>query len=169
MCFGIFNYKSLLNENNAGDTFSFKGKCIYAKCVDVYDGDTITVKFFYRRELLKYKVRLLGLDTPELKTKNLEEKQLSQKIKGYVSELIMNKIIKLKCYEFDKYGRILAEIFFKSEKEYSLNNFLIENRLAIKYNGDTKQIFSLENYNQTDIKLPITKNYSLWNYISLNN
>lgn len=165
--FRFKQYKNLLNETDSGQLFSFNDKYIYAKCVSVYDGDTMTIKFFYRGELLKYKIRLMGLDTPELKSRNLEEKELSGKIKKYVSEMILNKIIKIKCYDFDKYGRILGDIYMKTDKgDICLNQYLIDNKFALGYKGDTKQEFVRENYNWNVEMIPLkTLNYSLWNYL----
>lgn len=169
MCFkSIFNYITLSKETNNGKLFSFHGKKLYAKCTDVYDGDTCTVKFFYRGEILKYKIRLMGLDTPELKTKNQAEKELSLKIKDIVSLIILNKIIKIECYGFDKYGRILGDIYVKGTiGEICLNKFLIENKLGIGYDGNTKKEFDIENYNSDvkEVKAPISKDYSMFDWL----
>ena len=158
-------YKTLCREKGGSECFSFKGKRIFCKCVDVYDGDTITVKFFYNSELYTYKIRMCGLDTPELRTKNEEEKNTSKNIKQIVENMLLNKIIKLDCREFDKYGRILANVYVKMDKgEVCVNEFLIDNKLAVHYEGNTKQEFKLENYN-TNVKEIKTTDYGMWDFL----
>jgi endonuclease YncB( thermonuclease family) len=169
-CFTLFKkrnlYNQLLQTTNEGKLFSFNEKIIYAKCTDVYDGDTITVKFFYNGELYKYKVRFYGLDTPEMKSKNLVEKSFGTVSKEVVQDMVLNKLIKLKCYEFDKYGRMMADIYVKTaDKEIQVNEFLIANKYAVKYFGDTKQEFNPENFNNEKINIPVSMNYSLMEYI----
>jgi endonuclease YncB( thermonuclease family) len=158
----VFDYFKLEKETDSGPLFSFNGKTIYAKCVSVYDGDTVTVKFLYRGECLKYKVRLMGIDTPELRTKNAQEKELSQKIREHVAIMILNKIIKLKCYDFDKYGRILADIYVS---DICVNEYLLSRKFAVRYDGDTKTDFSLSNFENPDTYIPpVTKSYSFLAY-----
>jgi endonuclease YncB( thermonuclease family) len=122
--------------------FTFKGQSHICKCVSVYDGDTITVVFdtgivngdvgpYY-----KHRIRLLGIDTPELRTKNLEEKKMGIKVRDFVREKILNKLIRIECAEFDKYGRLLANVFIGDE---NINKLLVDMKYAYKYLGGTKQ------------------------------
>lgn len=163
----MFCYEWLLlkKDTQPEKLFSFRGKTFLAKCVSVYDGDTITVKFFYRRELITYKLRLMGIDTPELRSYNELEKNLSQKIKKIVNDLLLNKIIKIKCYEFDKYGRILGDIYvYTSQKEICLNEYLLSNKLAVPYDGKTKKDFDVIYYNQNP-NIILSQDYPLWKII----
>lgn len=58
--------------------------------------------------------------------------------------MLTNKIVKIEAGDFDKYGRILARIYAieetknKEQKEFCVNDFLIENDLAKSYHGKTK-------------------------------
>jgi endonuclease YncB( thermonuclease family) len=47
------------------------------------------------------------------------------------------KIITVKCLEFDKYGRLLVELYNKDGTK-SFNDILVEKNLAVKYDGGTK-------------------------------
>lgn len=80
-------------------------------------------------------MRLNGIDCPEIKSKNENEKQCAQIAKKELSNLILNKIITLKNVETEKYGRILAEVYLD---ELHLNKYMIEKRLAVTYDGGTK-------------------------------
>ncbi len=44
----------LRNDFNDLAKFTFEGKCIQAKITDVYDGDTVTIVFRYKKEYVKY-------------------------------------------------------------------------------------------------------------------
>ena len=108
--------------------------------IKVYDGDTITIQFklpYKQSPLYKISVRLNGIDCPELKTKNLVEKQCSQIAKEKVTQLLMNKDIELKNTGMDKYGRLLADVYYNKK---SVNNWLLTNHLAVSYDGKTKQV-----------------------------
>lgn len=121
--------------------FSFDGKTITAKCVDVYDGDTCTVAIHVGNLGVKlFKVRILGLDTPEIRTRNTEEKKIGLEVKDFVKNLILNEIIILECGSFDKYGRLLANIKILNQDKY-LKDILIESGMGIAYDGGKKPDF----------------------------
>lgn len=113
--------------------------------VKVYDGDTITIasKLPYDESpLYRFSVRLNGIDTPEIKGKGIskEEKITAKEAANFVSNLIMNKYVILKNIQNEKYGRILADVYFTddSDNEICLNELLIKERYAVKYDGGTK-------------------------------
>ena len=110
------------------------------KVIKVYDGDTITIQFklpYNKSPLYKISVRLNGIDCPELKTKNLLEKQCSQIAKEKVTQLLINNVVELKNTGMDKYGRLLADVYYKNK---SVNNWLLINHLAVPYDGKAKQV-----------------------------
>jgi endonuclease YncB( thermonuclease family) len=59
---------------------------------------------FLKSKLYKFSVRILGIDTPELKTKNVGEKELGIIARNALSDLILNKVVKLENVSYDKYG-----------------------------------------------------------------
>ncbi len=106
--------------------------------VKVYDGDTITIVSklpFNESPLYKWSVRLYGIDCPEIKGKNEEEKEIAQIAKKEVEKLCLNKNIKLENVNLDKYGRILANVLID---DINISNFLINKKLAVSYDGGTK-------------------------------
>lgn len=118
--------------------FSLNGLSYIAKVVKVYDGDTITVVFKFNDAFFKWNCRLIGIDTPELKTTNKSEKEIGIKARDYLKSLIMDKIVKIKCGEFDKYGRLLVEVFIN---DTNINENMIQGGYAKKYLGGTKEIW----------------------------
>lgn len=109
----------------------------YAKVVKVYDGDTIHVVFEYFGNFYRWNCRIAHVDTPELRTKNAEEKKLGYLVKQKVEELLLNKIVYIHCFEFDKYGRLLVEVMLPDSTE-KLHEWLIRNNYAKAYEGGTK-------------------------------
>lgn len=109
--------------------------------VSVYDGDTFTLAVWNReiQKWTKWPVRVAGIDCPELRTKNANEKTVALKAKAFVERMILHKRVELKHVSREKYGRILADIFIENQKK-SLNELLLEQRLAVAYDGGTKQI-----------------------------
>jgi micrococcal nuclease len=127
------------------DTLPFIPPIHSGKVIKVYDGDTITIasKLPYAESpLYRFSVRLNGIDSPEIKTKSEEEKKLAQKAKEKMSELVLGKNIILKNVQVEKYGRILADVYINN---IHVNEYMIEQGLAVRYNGGTKGTFE-ENF-----------------------
>lgn len=115
--------------------FSLNNIICNAKIIKVYDGDSITAIFEYKNELYKWNCRLTGIDTPEIKTKDENEKKIAIIARDALNDKIINKIVKLHCYDFDKYGRLLVEIYLE---DLHINQWLIDEKYANKYDGKTK-------------------------------
>lgn len=93
------------------DAFNYCGKTYAVKILKVYDGDTVTVAFSpFQNRYYKYQVRVLGYDSPEMKSKNEIEKRWAKNLQKYLNALIGNTICIMKCEKMDKYGRILGSL-----------------------------------------------------------
>jgi endonuclease YncB( thermonuclease family) len=113
----------------------------YGKVVKIYDGDTLTIVSYLPKykSLYKFKIRLARIDCPELQTKNKIEKKISKIARDEVYNIVgINAIIKLQNIKLDKYGRLLADIYNK--ENVCINDYLLDKRLAVKYDGGTKNI-----------------------------
>jgi micrococcal nuclease len=101
-----------------------------ANIIDVYDGDTCTAKVDLGFNVdFTIKLRLLGIDTPELRG---EERESGLVVRDLVREKILGKdvVIKTSLDKTGKYGRYLAEIYLD---EVNLNEWLLENGHAKPY------------------------------------
>ena len=131
------NWDEITDKTNM---FTLEGQTIRGKCVSVYDGDTIKCVFpipnTSDNRLYKWNCRLGRVDTPELRTKNQKEKEFGKKVRDNLRSQILNKIVELKCGEFDKYGRLLVNIKLDNE---DMSELLISEGLAFKYDGGTRQ------------------------------
>lgn len=112
------------------------------RCVKVlknYDGDTLTVDIPGVPALIgkKISVRIFGIDTPEVKTKDRCEKEAGRVAKNLVASTLKNaKSVELHNVQRDKYFRILADVMVDGR---SLKDILLKNNLAYEYDGGTKQ------------------------------
>ena len=114
------------------------------RVIDVYDADTVTLILPFENKLFKKKCRLLGIDSAEIRTKNLKEKEYALLSKKKLHELIYDKIIWVKCGDWDKYGRLLGTLYLNKDdldKDNSINNMLIKEHYAYAYDGKKKMKF----------------------------
>ena len=114
------------------------------KLVKVIDGDTmdIDIDLGFDVWLRNERVRLHGIDTPESRTRDLEEKKYGLAAKEYASRFLDDEWLTLKTKEYDakgKFGRILGELWRTSEfADQSLNAYMIEKHHAVPYFGQSK-------------------------------
>ena len=113
----------------------------------VLDGDTIDVTIDLGFDLYKKeRVRIAGVDTPEKRTRNLEEKELGihatnwlkEKLEGAISgddDLVIRTEL---VGGTGKYGRLLGWCYI-GDSELSLNEQMITEGYAWEYDGGTKQ------------------------------
>jgi micrococcal nuclease len=117
--------------------FSLEGMLFDAKIVDVHDGDTVKAVFNVFGKYYKWNCRIAHVDTPELRTDNLEEKQRGIYVRDKLREQILNKVVTVHCLKFDKYGRLLVEIV-TTELNIPIHQWLIQNKYANPYEGKKK-------------------------------
>jgi endonuclease YncB( thermonuclease family) len=130
--------EALKSENISTPLFSLDGLTTYGKIVYVYDGDSCDIVLYIDNlGFRRFKCRINGIDCAEKRSANPEEKLHALKALNFVSELL-DTIVIIKCYKFDKYGRLLVDIF---DNNVSLAEQLIEQKLAYRYNGKTKKLF----------------------------
>ena len=125
---------------NWKDTIEFTYPISGGYVIKVYDGDTITIaaKMPYENSpLFRFNVRLNGIDTPEIKSKNINEKNLAKKARDSLSQLLLNKNVTLQNVKNEKYGRILADVYLD---ELHINKWMIDQSFAVAYDGKTKEV-----------------------------
>jgi len=148
------------NYNIATPTFSLNGYETYARVVDVYDGDTVTLVLPIYDSFFKFHVRLHGIDACEIHSHQDTVKKMSIKARNRLIEIITSLIdplsltltrkdiqkmlndslylVWIKCYKFDKYGRLLADVFTHN-KTKNISTLLLEEELVIPYDGKTRK------------------------------
>ena len=103
----------------------------------IVDGDTIdvTLDLGFNVKLHNQRCRLAGIDTPESRTTNLEEKALGLKAKERLKELCIGSF-KIQSLGTGKYGRILAIPY--TEDNQDVCQMLVSEGHAVEYWGGTK-------------------------------
>jgi len=148
------------------DTIPFVPPITEGIVIKVYDGDTITIAttLFIENTRQDYKhqhqaddnnhknistltststsqimyripVRLLGIDSPEIKGKTQHEKDMAKQSQLALEKLILHKQVYLKNVTTEKYGRLLADVYLD---DLHINQWLLDNGYAVKYNGGKK-------------------------------
>ena len=108
--------------------------------VRIVDGDTLdaNIQLGFDVTLTKQRIRLYGIDTPESRTRNLEEKKRGLLSKKYLSDLCpKGSFIRLKSRDKGKFGRILG-VIYKEDEKISINQHLCEEGYAVPYTGGNK-------------------------------
>ena len=110
----------------------------------VVDGDTcdalIDLGF---NTWAKRRIRFMGVDCWESRTRDLEEKKKGLAAKAYVKDLLENSDegkFSIISHGVGKYGRVLGELFVKGH-DTSVNELLKENGHAYAYEGGKKKVF----------------------------
>ena len=106
----------------------------------IVDGDTVDVDIDlgFGMTYKKQRVRMMGIDTPESRTRDLEEKFYGKASKAHLTQLIENaKEIQLVSHDKGKFGRILGELF-DPDSVASINQQMIDNYHAVPYFGQSK-------------------------------
>ncbi|MDH4943529.1 thermonuclease family protein [Sulfurimonas sp. C5] len=114
------------------------GNAIVDEVTSIYDGDTFRANIKDYPKVVGYRmsIRINGIDTPEMKGKCSQEKDLARKAKQVtVSMLRSAKVIELRNIKRGKYFRLLADVY---ADDVLIADELIKKGYAIRYNGGTK-------------------------------
>ena len=115
-----------------------------AKLVRVVDGDTCDAMIDLGFNVwVKKRIRFMGVDTWECRTRNKEEKVKGLAAKSYVKDLLENSDggkFSIISYGTGEYGRVLGVLFVKGH-DTSVNDLLKENGHAYEYYGEKKKVF----------------------------
>lgn len=102
----------------------------------IVDGDTIDVELDIGFNLcFKTKLRLSGVNTPELKSKNPVEREKAEAARAYVESQLLDKTVFITTEKSDAFGRYLAVVYLERDDGtwYDFNQVLLTNGYAINY------------------------------------
>ena len=131
----MYRSKNYITEEVRNKAKPFIPQITEGIVVKVYDGDTITIvsKLPYTKsEYYRFSVRLLGIDSAEIKGKDSE---IAKKARDALSAKVLNRMITLKNVSIEKYGRLLANVYLDDE---CMNDWMLNNGYAIAYDGGKK-------------------------------
>ncbi len=141
--------------------FNLAGQSFYARVIGLHDADSLKVAFEVSGKLYKMMTRLEGIDAPEIRSKDAEEKALAIRARDFAAAWTMPEkfqvggnysekelvnalwtdpvIVYLRCGEMDKYARLLCQIFRDDVDPDSLNSLLQQKGFADAYDGGKKK------------------------------
>ena len=122
------------------------------KLIRVIDGDTmdIDIDLGFGVWLKGERVRLYGIDTPESRTRDLEEKRYGLAAKAFATKFLDDEWLVLKTKEYDakgKFGRILGELWYN---DININQKMIKEYHAVAYHGQSKERIAEEHLANRD-------------------
>lgn len=105
--------------------------------VKVVDGDTVDLIIDVGFDIhIKQRIRLAGINAPETKTLNEEEKKRGLEARAWLTERLLNKQLIIKTIREEKYGRMLGHIYINGSK-VSVNEEMLTLGLAIPFMTDS--------------------------------
>ena len=127
-----------------GQDFSFAGQQFLAKIVDYYDGDTVRVAFEHGGQIVQYRARLAGYDSPEMKPPKASPGRDAEKAAAAAARTALigkvgGGLVNLECGEFDKYGRLLVAVRLRNGE--NVNDWMVANGHGVPYDGGKKTPF----------------------------
>ena len=122
------------------------------KILRIVDGDTVDVDIDlgFGVWIHKERVRLYGIDTPESRTKDLEEKKYGllakEQIQAFMPVGSMQTLVTVKD-KTGKFGRILGKFLIhdkKTDASMTINDWMIREHHAVEYFGQSKKLIEAE-------------------------
>ena len=143
-CFTPFTYNEYTVDNTPSFTFeNIKEKVKILRCLD---GDTVDIALRHNGGVYKHRVRLYGIDTPEMHPKKSKENRAEEIILAVQAKDALENKCKENDYillahftKDDKYGRRMAMFYLRDGT--CLNDWMVEKGYAKKYDGGKKEEF----------------------------
>ena len=128
-----------LNSLLISSTFAYEDVKI-SKVISIYDGDTLRVNIDSFPDIVgkNIRIRIKGIDAPEIKGKCQTEIDLAIMARDYLRNAInQSSQIELRNIERGKYFRIVGELYIDGE---NISKGLLKEKLAYIYHGGKKEV-----------------------------
>ena len=125
--------------------------------VKVIDGDTVDVDIDlgFGVWMTNERVRLYGIDTPESRTRDLDEKKYGLLAKSFLIRMLGDEggiVLKTHKDAEGKFGRILGELWRTTDfADKSINDYMIEKHHAVAYHGQSKEDIAEEHLKNREL------------------
>ena len=99
----------------------------------IVDGDTVDVRIDLGFNVWhKCRVRLMGINAPESRTRDLEEKKRGLAAKQWLIDKVDSKEVEMQSHGVGKYGRVLGELYIN---KVNINQLMVKEGHAEQYDG----------------------------------
>ena len=138
----MVSYRDIIKKQ--GRDLVYEYRC---KVSRVVDGDTVDVDIDlgFGVWMHKERIRLYGMDTPESRTRDLEEKKYGllakQQIESFMPRGSMQTLVTVKD-KAGKFGRILGKFLIydkKTDRQMTVNDWMVREHHAVAYHGQSKE------------------------------
>ena len=138
----MVSYRGIIKKQ--GRDLVYEYRC---KVSRVVDGDTVDVDIDlgFGVWMHKERIRLYGIDTPESRTRDLEEKKYGllakQQIESFMPRGSMQTLLTVKD-KAGKFGRILGKFLIydkKTDRQMTINDWMVREHHAVAYHGQSKE------------------------------
>lgn len=148
MSFAISNNQEAIQKDflrratyDTVEFFNLRGLCVWAKIVKTWDGDTSTLVFFVNNKPMKFRCRLRGVDCAEKTSDDVYERRHAQRAIRRFEEWHRDELVFVRCHGWDKYHRVLVDVFQSPDSTDSFNDLLLGEGLAYAYDGGKRRSF----------------------------
>lgn len=125
----------------------------------IVDGDTVDVDIDlgFNTWINNERVRLYGIDTPESRTRDLEEKKFGLYAKSIVEKYLpvgSNQTLVTHLDKVGKFGRTLGEFKMfdiEQDRQTTINEFMIRNNIGVEYKGQSKDLIKEEHLKNREV------------------
>ena len=123
----------------------------------VVDGDTVDVDIDlgFGMWIHNERIRLYGVDTPESRTRDLEEKKYGLLAKSFLIKMLEDEggiVLKTHKDAEGKFGRVLCELWRTTDfADKSINDYMIERHHAVAYHGQSKEEIAEEHIKNREL------------------
>ena len=119
------------------------GRRLPGRVIEVYDGDTVVIAMNMYSKVSAFKIRLANINTPELKPAIVTEDRANivakaKAARDFLASEILGKIVWVDIKGFEKYGRLLCDIYAAPQGAISVNQKMIDSGHAVQYSGGSK-------------------------------
>jgi micrococcal nuclease len=110
---------------------NIKPYCYNATIINVVDGDTVDARIDVGFKVyMTHRLRLLGVNTPELHDPDIEDRKKAQVAKEFLERDLLNKAVLIETKKADAFGRYLATIYLDG---VNFNQTLIKDGYAVEF------------------------------------
>lgn len=132
----------------------FRKERVPCRVSDVYDGDTCTIIMLVGDKIpFTFKLRITGIDAPEIKSKNPKETQAGIAVKELLQNFIYEHVIYVEVEKWGLYSRLIGNLYLHYDDEDSISTKLIGLGVVKSYSGKTRR----EKWNDEELNFVIDK------------